>query len=223
MALWSRDGRTLYYSSRRGNGVLDLYSRGDYGAGPEQVVFASDVDNWLTSVSADGRTFIYETQGPGLSWDIFALTLDPTPRVTALFATSFSERWGMLSPDGQWIAYAANSSGKGDEIYVARYPTGAHRTQVSAKGGTFPRWHRQGRELFYYSANQIFAAAVTPRPDGMDVTGVTPLFTVVGPEGFARSFFDIAPDDRFLVSVPGTQTLSYRLALLTNWPAVAGR
>jgi Tol biopolymer transport system component len=223
MALWSRDGRTLYYSARRGNGMLDLYSRGDYGAGPEQVVFQSDVDKWLTSVSADGRTFIYETQGPGLSWDLFAVTLDPTPRVTALLASPFSERWGVLSPDGQWIAYAANSSGQRDEIYVARYPTGAHRTQVSAKGGTFPRWHPLGRELFFYSGNQIFAAAVTPKPDGMEVTGVTPLFTVVGPEGFARSFFDIAPDGRFLVAVPGTQTLSYRLGLLTNWPAVAGR
>ena len=219
--VWSRDGRTLFYSSRKEIGPLNLYSRGDFGTAQEQPVFESDVDKWLTSVSGDGRTFIYETQRP--SWDVFALTLDPSPKVTPVLESSFNERGAQLSPDGRWIAYTANDSGRGDDVYIARYPTGAHRTQVSPNGGTFPRWHPMGRELFFHDGNGIVSAAIKLGDEGAEIGAVTALFTVPAPEGFSRTFYDIAPDGRFLVSVPTGPAASSRLALLTNWPALTTR
>ena len=222
-AVWSHDGRTLFFSARKGTSALNIYSRGDFGSGPDQLVFEDDFDKWLTSVSADGRTFLMDVQRPGRSWDVFALALDPTPRVTPVFETPFSERAAQLSPDGQWVAYSANDTGRGDDVYIARYPGGAHRRQVSATGGGFPRWHPSGRELFFHAGGRLFSVAVTLRPDGVDIGAVTPLFSVLAPEGFSRSFYDVAADGRFLVSVPTAQSSTTRLALLTNWQALTAR
>jgi serine/threonine protein kinase len=222
-AVWARDGRTLYFSARKGTGALDIYSRGDFGSGPDHVVFTDDLDKWVTSVSADGRTLLFEAQRPGKLWDVFALTLDPAPRVTPIFEMPFSERAAQLSPDGQWIAYTVNDSGRGDDVYIAKYPSGAHRRQVSADGGGFPRWHPSGRELFFHAEGRLMSAAVTPRPDGVDIGAVTPLFNVMAPEGFSRTFYDVTADGRFLVSVPTAQSSGTRLALLTNWPALTTR
>ena len=71
MAAWSHDGRTLYYSARSGGSALNIYRRGEFGRGSEELVFADAADKWITSVSRDERSILYETQRPGLSWDVF--------------------------------------------------------------------------------------------------------------------------------------------------------
>ena len=225
-AVWSHDGRRLYYSARNSGGALNIYRRGESGRGPEELVFEDATDKWITSVSSDGRSILYETQRPGLSWDVFVLTLDPKPSARALIETPFTDRWAQFSPDGQWIAYVSNDSApSGFEVYVARYPGGAHRTQVSPAGGAFPRWNRAKSELFYYASNNsMMSAQLTLRPDGVDVGAVAPLFKTPAPEGFARTFFDVSADGRFLVSEPTTQaSAGARLGLVTNWPALTRR
>ena len=220
-AVWSRDGRTLYYSAYRSSGALNIYRRGDLGTGPEEVVFESDVDKWLTSVSSDNRTFIYESLRPGQGWDIFSLTLEATPRVTPVAQSPFLERAGQLSNDGQWLAFAMNM-GQGDEVYIAKHPTGAHRTQISSGGGRFPRW-LSTKELIFHDGRQLVSAGVTLRADGVDVGAVTPLFPVAPPEGFARAFYDVTADGRFVISLPSAQLSTAPLGLLTNWQAIGGR
>ncbi len=220
--VWSRDGRTLYYTAQLGQS--NIYSRGDYGSGTEQTIYDGGGDaKRLTSVSSDSRTLLFESARGDRSGDIFMLTLDPTPRETPLLHSQFIERDAQLSPDGQWFAYTTTASGQGDQVYVAKFPTGALQTRVSTKGGAFPRWHPSGRELIFFSGDRLFTAAVTLKPDGADIGAISPLFPVQGPEGFARTFYDLAPDGRFLVSVPGGQSIASRLGLLTNWPSIAAR
>ena len=220
--VWSRDGRTLYYTARQGRS--NIYSRGDYGSGTEQTIYdGGDADKRLTSISSDSRTMLFESARGDRSGDVFVLTLDPTPRETPLLQSPFMERDAQLSPDGQWFAYTTTASGQGDQVYVARFPTGAHQTRVSTKGGTFPRWHPSGRELIFFSGDRLFTAALTLKPDGADIGAISPLFPVQGPEGFARTFYDVAPDGRFLVSMPSAQSTSSRLGLLTNWMSIAAR
>ena len=225
MAVWSRDGRTLYYNARKAGGPLNIYRRRELGRGPEEPVFEDGTDKWITSVSADERLILYETQRPGLSWDVFVLTLDSKPSTRALVETPFSDRWAQFSPDGQWITYVSNDSGpRGLEVYVARYPGLTHRTQVSPGGGAFPKWNPVGSELFYYGSNSLMSAKLTLRADAVDVGAVTTLFRVPPPEGFTRTFYDVTQDGRFLVSVPTAQASGgARIGLLTNWPALTRR
>ena len=153
------------------------------------------------------------------------MTLDPKPSTRALIETPFIDRWATFSPDGRWIAYISNDSGpRGFEVYIVRYPGGAYRTQVSLAGGAFPKWSPVEGELFYYASSTMMSAKLSLRADGVDVGAVTPLFKTPAPEGFARTFFDVGPDGRFLVSVPTAQaSAGARLGLLTNWPALTRR
>jgi hypothetical protein len=221
-AVWSRDGRTLYYSALSANGRLDIYRRRDLGNGPEELVFDSDVDKYLTSVSEDERKFIYGSQTEGGNWDIFSLTL-PTREVFPIAQSTLPERGGQLSPNGQLIAFSANTPDQAGEVYIARYPAGTNRIKVSTAEGGFPRW-LSDRELAFYDGRQLLSAAVTVRPDGIDVGAATPLFPVERPPGFSRIFYDTTGDGRFLLSLSGEAQLpASALVQLTNWPAVGAR
>jgi hypothetical protein len=188
--VWGADGRTLYYSGRKGSGAIDIYKRGDFGAGPEVLVYSDATSKLVTSVSRDGRTMLYEVpKGP--SWDEYALTLDPTPRTQLLLGDGRSNRGATFSPDGRWIAYSSATANQPSDAFIARYPDGALRTQISPKGGIFPRWHPNGRELIFHDRTRFMSVTVT-----------------LG---------------RLFVSAPGAAAQGARLALVTNWPALAQR
>ena len=90
---------------------------------------------------------------PTTGRDLMQLALDGTRRVTPLLQTTFDERNGIVSPDGRWLAYESNSSGR-FEIYVRPFPNvGGGQWQVSTAGGTRPLWARSGKELFYVGAD----------------------------------------------------------------------
>ena len=104
-----------------------------------------------------------------------------------------------LSPDGHWLAYSSNSTGR-PEIYVVPFPGAGSTRLVSRDGGTEPRWAWSGRELFYKSGNQLMAVPVTPGPV-LEIGVPRPLFSVAGYSGARnRQQYDVAPgDQRFLM------------------------
>ena len=223
-ATWSRDGRYLYYSARKGTSVLNIYRKGEFGTGQPELIVDDGLDKWVTDVSADGGVLLYEAERPGQSWDVFAVTLGPTLRTEVVLASPFAERNAVFAPGGEWIAFTSNDSGQAEDVYVARYPSGTSRTQVSASSGRFPRWGVTGGELLFHAANRLVSASLTLGTDRADIGSVTPLFQVAAPEGFTRQFYDIAPDGRILVSVPSADTTgTSRLELLTNWPGLPRR
>ena len=102
-----------------------------------------------TSVSPDGTRLVFTETAPTTGQDVMQLRLDGTHAVTPLVQTPFSERNGEVSPDGRWLAYEANDSGRFD-IYVRPFPdVSSGYWQVSTDGGTRPLWARNGQELFY--------------------------------------------------------------------------
>ena len=103
-----------------------------------------------TSVSPDGTRVVFtEIATATAAGDVLQLRLDGTHAVTPLVQTPFSERNGEVSPDGRWLAYEANDSGR-YEIYVRPFPDVTKGLwQVSTDGGTRPLWARSGQELFY--------------------------------------------------------------------------
>jgi hypothetical protein len=135
----------------------------------------------------------------------------------------YNEAYGQFSPDGRWVAYLSNESGR-DEVYVAPFPRPAGKWQVSTTGGVAPRWRRDGKEIFYVAPdNKLMAAAVSGQASAFEVGAVQPLFEIHrnGPVigGYLGYNYDVAADgQRFLVNTVGEQAAA-PLTLIVNWQA----
>ena len=216
-AIWSPDGRAIAFNaSARGGGSLGLFRKLVDGSGDEEPLPADGQPLIPQSWHPDGRVLL---TGSLTGNDLWILPLDGSGKPSPFANTRFSERWGQFSPDGRWIAYTSDETGN-REVYIARYGGGGRR-RVSAAGGSYPRWSRDGRELYFYSPdNKINAARIVASPDTIDVSSVTPLFDARTPEGFGRYFYDVAPDGRFLLATPISATPTLMVTLLVDWPAL---
>ena len=137
--------------------------------------------------------------------------------------TPFQEFYARFSPDGHWIAYQSNESRR-FEIYVAPFPGPGGKRQISTSGGTFPRWRRDGKEIFYVGPDRrLMAAEVNSKGDTIAVGQVRPLGAppVRAASGaFLGYQYDVSPDgQRFLVVAPPEQNTVPPLTLIQNWTA----
>jgi Tol biopolymer transport system component len=132
-----------------------------------------------------------------------------------LLEGQYNERSAAVSPDGRWLAYASDESGR-DEVYVRPFPTGSGRWQVSAGGGGEPRWARSGREIFYRAGGQLMAAEIRTSPT-LSVGTRTALFST-GPYQVNgnHAAYDVLPGDRQFVFVK-TAAETQRFILALNW------
>jgi serine/threonine-protein kinase len=154
-----------------------------------------------TAVTPDGRSLIFTEAAAFVGGDVMQLTLDAPRNVTPLVKTAFHERNGIVSPDGRWLAYEANDSGR-FEIFVVPFPeVSGRRETVSTAGGTRPLWARDGQELFYVSPT----GAVMGVRVGRSPSWVATNPTAVVKEGYLTMppnpgrTYDIAADGRFLM------------------------
>ena len=139
--LWSRDGRSLYYT-RYGGGSVSMAAQPAESGGQRRILVAG----LPSSFSPDGRQLAIVRHR-----DIFTVTVqDGEPVEQSLIVTSAQESWPEFSPDGRWLAYASDYSGRW-EVYLRPYPGPGETQVVSLDGGTAPVWHPNGRELFFVS------------------------------------------------------------------------
>jgi len=218
--IWSPDGsRIAFVSSREGFG--DIYEKSSSGAGQERAVFRSNQDKFLTDWSLDGRFLVFHTPGPKTGWDVWVLPMTGDRKPMAFAQTEFSEVQGQLSPDGRWMAYASDESGR-MEVYVQPFPASGGKWQVSAGGGSQPRWRRDGKELFYVSADKRLMA-VELKADATFEAGVPKAL-------FGTRFLPAAPPhllsyavasdgQRFLVTRLVEEEPAIPITVVLNWTA----
>jgi serine/threonine-protein kinase len=190
--VWSSDGERLAFCSNRDGFINPYWIPIDRSTPPERLATTS---TWTcpTSWSPDGRTVILETQNPGMGYDLVALTLDGERRLHPLLETPANESGARLSPDGLFLAYESDDSGR-SEIYVIPYPGPGGRWQVSTEGGSAPNWSRDGKELFFESSGRLMAVGVETQP-AFRAGLPKPLF-----EATSLGAYDVAPDgDRFVM------------------------
>ncbi|MCH7476162.1 MAG: PD40 domain-containing protein, partial [Gemmatimonadetes bacterium] len=153
--LWTPDGERVIYQSDRP--PYDIFWRDSDALGPEVPLLQNEYDNHASSVSPDGKILAYMENNPETQGDIWLLPLDGGDP-TVYRNTEFSEKSPAFSPDGRWIAYSSNESGR-FEVYVQSYPDPTEaRQQVSTDGGTEPLWARDGSELFYRNGEKMMTA-----------------------------------------------------------------
>ncbi|HXW07693.1 MAG TPA: protein kinase [Vicinamibacterales bacterium] len=143
-AVWSPDGNEVVFVSNR-NGGYGLYRKSLTGSGPEEQILTAGSEPRATDWTRDGAFIVYEVDG-----NVMALPMtgsDRTPRAVA--ASPFQEYGASTSPDGHWIAYAAEDTGE-FQVYVQPFPEGGPKKRVSSVFGIHPRWRGDGQELFYW-------------------------------------------------------------------------
>jgi len=217
-SLWSPDGSRVVFNSRR-KGHMDLYQKAGSGAGAEEMLLEDNLEKTPRSWSPDGRSILYGSAGGATGNDLFVLPLSGDRKPVPYLATRFGETFGQSSPDGRWVAYASNESGR-QEIYVAPFPGPGGKWQISTGGGNWPRWRRDGAEIFYQAPdNSLMVAAVNGKGTSFEVGAVKPLFETRAVTGL-RFPYDVSADgQRFLINTLPEQATSAPITLVLNWTA----
>jgi len=173
------------------------------------------------SVSADGRYLAYGhiAVSAKTGWDVWILPLFGDRKPFAYLRREFSEFFPAFSPDGRFLAYTSDEAG-GQQVYVVSFPEPRGRWQVSASGGSQPRWSRDGRELLFASGdNTLMSAEIRIRGLSLEVGAIRPLFPL-GVVSQLGNVYDLAPNSkRIVVLGPIERDSGEPLTLVINWTA----
>jgi Tol biopolymer transport system component len=219
--LWSPLGDRIVYASQLDR-QFELFEKAlDESSGA--LLLQTGQSKQVTDWSRDGRYLLFRTVTPGrpMDIDVWALPLEGDRKPFPVVRTRFEERDAQFSPDGKWIAYHSNESGK-HEVYVQPFRGPGERKRVSISGGAQARWRSDGRELFYLTLEgQLVAVPMAVRADGLAVQPGTavPLFNAEVGEvlGIALHTYIVAPDgQRFLIDRVVEQTAA-PISLILNW------
>lgn len=226
----SRSGRAVFTSTFSG-AAGDLYWMPASGIGaPEPLLVKSPTVKHPNHISPDDRFLVFDDHSPQQRQDLWILPLDPgnaeapdDRKPIPFLVTDADETFGQFSPDGRWIAYSSDESGR-REVYVQgfapdRVPaTAIGKWQISTAGGDKPRWRRVGSELYYLALDGKLMAVPVKLGSTFDAGIAAPLFEV-RVVGFAP--YDVAADGRFLILTPTADTMSASspVTVVLNWQA----
>ena len=219
--VWSIDGRRIVFRSDR-SGDNFLYGNAATGTGADEQLTNSNAAS-PTDITADGRTLLFHQSVAISNTDIGGAPLAMNTPVTYLIKTPYDEYDGRLSPDGRWLAYVSDESGR-PEVYVQTYPVTGNKWLVSTSGGAEPRWRRDGRELFYVSIDGKLMAAAVGGDQRFEASAPQMLFqTAVRPSNNPfHVWLDASADgQRFLIKRAAEPSDSSALTVVLNWLALA--
>jgi serine/threonine-protein kinase len=157
--VWTPDGKRLVTSTEREGSGANLFWTSDDGTGTAERLTTSELHQDPASWSPDGKFMVFTEVSLKTHPDIWLLDLSAR-RALPMLQSLADERDPMISPDGKWLAYVTNESGR-FEVYVQPFPGGGRRVQISTAGGREPLWSRDGRELFYRDGGKLMATSVS--------------------------------------------------------------
>jgi dipeptidyl aminopeptidase/acylaminoacyl peptidase len=158
---WNRDGTMLAYSSTRQLGDKDVYVQTVDGASVRRLVGRAGFQ-FPGDFTADGRALMFLDEPPNEAMDIWIQPLDSGAIARPYLTTPAYEDFPRLSPDGRWVAYTSDETGRG-EVYLQAYPTPGRRILVSRSGGTRPTWRGDSQELYYWQGDLLLAVTLGGR------------------------------------------------------------
>jgi serine/threonine-protein kinase len=218
---WTPDGRSLtYVSDQGGRGApTQLWQQPVDGTGSPRPIKVEDREIEEGLLSPDGEWVVYRVGGTATDRDIYGFRPGVDTVGIPLVATPANERAPDLSPDGRWLTYISDETGR-DEIFVRPFPDVENgKWQVSSGGGLSPAWANNGYELFFMAAsNQFLAARYDTSGGSFVVVGIEDLFTIEGQvlTGTQHLAYDTSLDDQqFLMLAVGGR--SSGLVWVHNW------
>jgi serine/threonine protein kinase len=224
--VWWPDGKSIVFSYGP-TGITDsLYRQNADGTGSkEKLLETPGIRAFPFSVSPDGRYIAYLRVDPKsiTNTDIWVLPMFPDKsgeqKPFPVVATNFLDVTPSFSPDGKWLAYANNETGR-MELYIQPFPSGAGRWQVSTAGGSRPNWRKDGKELYFYSNDQqMVAVDVSQKGAGLQLGAPHALFKAATVGGISGPYTVSADGKKFVMNTVLPQSITEPLTLITNWPA----
>ena len=212
---WSPDGAKIAFQSGPTNQQMDVFWRAADGTGNSEPLVTRPGTQFPDAWSPDGRALIFN-EGTGPNRDLWVLPLGQEPK--PWLATPFNERTGAISPDGRWLSYVSDESGR-DEVYVRPYPGSGAAIAVSANGGTQSVWSRDGRELFYREGDTLMAVPIQGQPFKLGAPArLFPLERSIYGEDSNSPDYDIFPDGtRFVAVRHEGQTAADEIRVVLDW------
>src|SRR5262249_29947636 len=146
-----------------------LMVRNANATGQEETALQAQSTVYMNDWSPDGRYLVYTQQTPEGRFELWLFPLTGEGKPQPFLRTAVNDSQGQVSPDSKWIAYTSDESGGFHEVYVTSFPTAGTRWRVSANGGSFPRWSRDRKELFYRAPEgTLMVASVRTTSHGLD-------------------------------------------------------
>jgi dipeptidyl aminopeptidase/acylaminoacyl peptidase len=220
--VWSPDGRSLTFSALK-DGKTDLRRKGLRAADPETVLVDTEDHDLPETWSRDGKTLLFIRQAVDdyTRQSIWTLSTEAGSEPEELESSGFRVDEPQISPDGRWLAYTSEESGR-SEVYVEPYRRDGERVRVSIDGGGQPKWRGDGGEVFFTSLDgHLMCVAFRSRDGRAEVDLPTELFEIGGFEG--PVYDDYAPSadgQRFLVKVAIDHGQRARMHVVTSWPSL---
>jgi Tol biopolymer transport system component len=216
---WSADGKTIFYQSNALGG-FHIYSKAADGSGSEQTVIESkDAEEGAPNASPDGRYLVFGRGSNGQPSDLWALPLFGDRKPITVVQSVFLKSGAAVSPDGKWLAYHTNESGR-NEVYFTAFPEGGAKWQVSTIGGNAARWRKEGKELFFLDpTDTIFAVDVNISGNAPRLGVPHALFQASAIQRINGPYDVTADGKKFLVNTGNLREGSDPLTLVLSWPA----
>jgi eukaryotic-like serine/threonine-protein kinase len=225
LPVWWPDGKSIVFNYGATSSGESLYRQNADGTGSkEKLLETPGISEIPFSVSPDGRYIAYMRRDlkSNTGWDIWALPMFPDKsgeqKSFPVVATNFVEITPSFSPDGKWLAYSNNETGR-QEVYIQPFPSGAGRWQVSTAGGVWANWRKDGKEIFFFSPDQQ-VMAVDVNQNGASLQLGTPHALFKATTVSSNGPYTVSADGKkFVMNTVLPQTLTEPLTLITNWTA----
>jgi Tol biopolymer transport system component/DNA-binding winged helix-turn-helix (wHTH) protein len=218
LPLWSPNGEDLFYGSYR-SGSVDIWTRRADAGTNEALLFSTPINDRVSDVSRDGGRLFYSAMNPKGGEDLWYLTRgasgkwEPQP----FLQTLAKERSAKFSPDGRYVAYLSDDSGR-DELYVRPFPAGDRKWAISADGASQPRWSRDGREIFFSENGTLMAVPVSTTPEFSAASPVRLFFHAILTRTEGEPHYDVSADRKRILASDMVQGESL-IQVVQNWQA----
>jgi Tol biopolymer transport system component len=217
--VWSADGKRVYFTSNA-NGPFDIFVKVADSSGVEQPLVSFEKGQFgavFLATSPDGKYLAFATLDPTTKLDIYTVELAGAQKPQPFLRSPANESAPAFSPDGKWLAYESDQSGR-NEIYITAFPNGGPQYQVSTNGGERPVWRRDGNEIYYRENLKLMAVDVKRRGEALELEVPKQMFEVAV-RNLSGRWYDVSRDGRFLMNTLPASAQVNSFELVVNWPA----
>ncbi len=215
--VWSPDGNSIIFDSNP-EGVPNPFQKVASGAGAEQRLLKSNVSTVPYDWTSDGKYILLRQENVATKVDLIALPMFGDKKPFPVVQTEAQEDLGRFSPDGRWVAYMSDESGK-NEVYIQAFPVSEGKWQVSVNGGGSPVWAKSGKEIFYLAPDKkLMAVDITLKQNSVEQGIPKPLFDTFVDSYDAPNRYAVSRDGkRFLVNSSADSDSTKPITVVLNW------